>query len=74
MTICVHLDPPLPPFSLERNFTEPFMRWWRLWAEFADQPQDRGEQLYRNSNIGHLKGDVAAMLTILRRRQDTTRL
>ena len=34
--------------------------------QFRDQPQDVGEQVSRNGDLGHLEGDIAAVADDLR--------
>jgi hypothetical protein len=36
-------------------------RWWRLWPQLCDQPQNLLEQMPGNGDLGHLEGDTAAM-------------
>jgi hypothetical protein len=34
--------------------------------QLRDEPQDVGEEIFRDSDLGHLKGDIAAMAYDLR--------
>jgi hypothetical protein len=32
------------------------------WPQFRDQPQDVGEEVSRNRDLGHLEGDIASVI------------
>jgi hypothetical protein len=40
--------------------------------QLRDEPQDVGEEIFRDSDLGHLKGDIAAMAYDLRTDFDVT--
>ncbi len=60
-------DARLPWLLLKLMATERFTRRWIRWRpQLRDQPQYLGEQISRDSNLGHLEGDVAAVAHDLR--------